>query len=120
MIQDLIVLISENQHIFLKITKCSRKDKKFQAYHGILSDNHGERDFTGENRVSQERMEFYGKERDFTGENGISRKRTGFHGRGTVMHGREWERMEFHGIERYFTGENGISWGRTGFYGRER
>ena len=49
------------QSLFQKISAFSRKDKKFQAYHGILSDDHGERDFTGENGVSRKRTGFYGK-----------------------------------------------------------
>ena len=111
--------------------KMFKKRQKFQAFHGILSDDHGggisrERTgFTGENGISRKR----------TGENGFSRERTGFHGRGTVIHERERERMGFHGRERDFTvehgiiternrisqeirtGENGILQEKTGFYG---
>ena len=125
MIRDLIVLISENQRIFLK--KCPRKDKSFKPFtefyqttieNGISREItvftgekgfHGrERDFTGENGISRERN---GNSRKRTGESGVSRdQRTGFHGRAWYYHGKEQD----------FTGENGILQEKTGFYGSER
>ena len=129
MIRDLIVLISENQRIFLK--KCSRKDKSFKPftefYQTTMEEGFHERTgFTGENA---ERMGFHGKERDFTvehgiiternrisqeirtGENGILQEKTGFYGS-------KLDRTGENGISRERTGENGVSRERTGFHGR--
>ena len=113
--------------------KMFKKRQKFQAFHGILSDDHGggisrENGFHGRER---ERMGFHGRERDFTvehsiiternrisqeirtGENGILQEKTGFYGSKLDWTGED-------GRERDFTGENGREWGFTGENGFSR
>ena len=98
--------------------KMLKKRQKFQAFHGILSDDHGggmsrengfhgrERDFTVEHGIITERNRISQEIR--TGENGILQEKTGFYGSKLDWTGED-------GRERDFTGENGISREISGF-----